>query len=168
MDTPKNKFRTPQGKPLLQRLFFETTLADKATVVYTLKENDHNGYPSLKRLYLETKAPTEYSFAMTYLSDWGQWEALCNCKWFHPHLARWRRELELLIKSSALVNIMGEAENTLGKNHFIANKYLLERGWVPKEHQVRGRPSKQDIKDAATEMAREQERVDDDFERLLN
>lgn len=161
-------FRGTSGRRYLKGLFYETTLADKSTVVYTLKDHDHEGYPSLYRLYMEEKDPTEYRFASKYLEGYSHWEELCGASWFQPYVARWRRELELYIKSHALVNIFEEADHPEGKNFFNANKYLLERGWIEKEKNTRGRPSKQDIKEAATQLAQEQERIDGDFQRLIN
>jgi hypothetical protein len=169
MEQPKvNPFKPTSGRRYLKGLFYETTLADKATVVYTLKDHDHEGYPSLYRLYLQEKDPTEYRFASKYLDGYSHWEELCGCSWFRSYLERWRRELELYIKSQALVNIFEEADHPEGKNFFNANKYLLERGWIEKEKNTRGRPSKQDIKEAASAIAQERDRVEDDYERIVN
>ncbi len=166
-----SKFKTAQGRRLTKGLFFETTLADKSTVLYTLKEEDHEGYPSLKKLYLEVEDPTEYKFATSYLSGYSHWEELCKCEWFIPHLELWRKELELKIKSKALYQIREEAENDLSKSKFTANKFLLEGGWKPKETETksrRGRPSKQEITDAAKEIAENKDMLDQAFERVIN
>jgi hypothetical protein len=168
MDTKSNNFRSPSSRRYLKGLFFETTLADKTSVSYTLKEHDHQGYPSLYRLYMEEKDPTEYRFATKYLDGWSHWEELLQCTWFQPHIAAWRRELELYIKSQALVNIFEEAVHPEGKNFFHANKYLLERGWIDKTTNTKGRPSKQDIKQEATRLAKEHEQVEGDYDRLIN
>jgi hypothetical protein len=169
MESPKDtSFSGNFGRRYTKGLFFETTLSDKSTVKYTLKEKDHQGYPSLKRLYLEEKDPTEYRFASKYLDNYSHWVELCACSWFKPHLEEWRRELELYIKSMALVKIFEEAENTLGKNTFNANKYLLERGWIDKDKNTRGRPSKQQIKEAANQLAQDNQQIEADYERLIN
>lgn len=168
MEPKDNPFKGNSGRRYLKGLFFETTLADKSTVRYTLKERDHEGYPSLKRLYLAEKDPTEYRFASKYLDNYSHWVELCGCSWFKPHLEEWRRELELYIKSHALVNIFDEAEHPEGKNFFNANKYLLERGWIDKEKNTRGRPSKQEIKEAASQLAQDNKQVEEDFNRIVN
>lgn len=166
METPKpNKFRSEQNARYLKALFFETTLSDKSTVVYTLKDQDHLGYPSLYRLYMEVNDPTEYRFATQYLDGWEHWEMLCRCSWFQPYVERWRREMEIRMKSSALAKIMAEAKSG-GKEAFSANKYLIEKGWEPKEASRRGRPTKDDIKQAASEIALTNSRLNDDFERI--
>lgn len=168
-----SKFKTEQGRRLTKGLFFEQTLSDKSTVLYTLKEHDHEGYPSLKKLYLETEDPTEYKFACAYLDSYSHWEELCKCSWFQEYLELWRKELELKIKSKALFQIREEAENDLSKSKFTANKFLIEGGWKDKENNSssksrRGRPSKQEINEAAKNMAEEQNLVDEAFKRVIN
>jgi hypothetical protein len=156
---------------LLKGIFYEMTLSDKSSVVYTLKDQDHEGYPSLYRLYMETNDPTEWRFAQEHLDGWEHWEMLCETTWFKPYAQRWRKELELRMKSQALARIMSESK-TASKESFQANKYLLEKGWEPKEgqHQSnrpgRGRPSKDEINKAAKEIAHNQSRLEEDFQRL--
>lgn len=160
-------FRASNNKRLLKGLFFETTLADKTGVKYTLKEEDHLGYPSLSRLYLEMEDPTEYIFATTYLESWSHWEQLMACTWFAPLVEKWRRELDVKLKSKALDKIRSEARDG-GRNSFVANKYLLERGWEPKEGPAarRGRPSKDEIKQAADKLLEDHDLLKEDYNRL--
>lgn len=133
LDQMTNKFRHPTNNiRFLKQLFFETTLADKEWVLYTLKDVDHNGYPSLYRLYMEADDVTEYVFANTYLDGWEHWQMLCECAWFKPYVARWRQELDLRMKARALAAIRSEARSG-SRNAFAANKYLMERGWEPKD-----------------------------------
>jgi hypothetical protein len=163
-----NPFKNITGSFYTKALFYETTMADKATVVYTLKDEDHKGFPSLYRLYLETRDPTEYLFANKYLGGWKHWQELCECTWFAPYVARWRQELELSIKAEALSRLLEESENTLSKKYVDVNRYLLEKGWVEKESTSKGRPSKQQVKDEAVRLAKESSQVEDDFARLVN
>ena len=163
----KPAFRNAQGVRFTKALFFETTLADKSSVVYTLKDQDHEGFRSLYRLYIETKDPTEYRFATQYLDGWEHWTMLCECPWFRPYVARWREELYLLIASESLARIMAEAK-TSSKESFTANRYLLERGWEPKESSKRGRPTKAAIKQEASRIASEGQQIDSDFNRILS
>lgn len=169
MAAPSSKYRSPGNNNLLTKgLFFETTLADKSSVVYTLKDWDHtaNGvtYPSLYRLYMDLADPTEYRFATTYLDCWDQWESLCACTWFKDIVARWRHHLDLKIRSHSLARIMAAAK-TPSRDSFMANRYLLEKAWEPKDSK-RGRPSKEEIKREATEIVRIEGRLADDFKRL--
>lgn len=165
MALDKSVFRNSTNSRYLKGLFFEQTLADKSSVVYTLKDQDHLGYPSLYRLYMETNDPTEYKFATEHLDGWEHWEMLCQCTWFQPYVQRWRRELELRMKSEALSRIMREAK-TNSRDSFTANRYLLEKGWEVKEKNTKGRPSKDQIREAAHEIASTRSRIDEDFERL--
>lgn len=126
------------------------------------------GYPSLYKLYMAEKDPTEYRFATKHLESWSHWEELCAAAWFKPYVTRWRHELELYIKSLALVNIFEEADHPEGKNFFLANKYLLEKGWVEKDKNTKGRPSKDQIHQAAVDAAKEKGLIDEDYERLVN
>jgi hypothetical protein len=128
-----NKFRHPVNNVRFTRhLFFEETLADKTHVVYTLKDVDHQGYPSLYRLYMETDDPTEYLFATTHLDGWEHWQMLCECAWFKPYIARWRQELDLRTRAKYLKGVKLAAANG-GKDSLAAMKYLIERGWEDKK-----------------------------------
>lgn len=159
------QFKNPSGVFYTKGLFFETTLADKSTCLYTLKDEDHCGLPSLYRLYMESNDPTEWKFATTHLGGWSHWESLLGCKWFEPYIERWRRELELRMKSIALSRIMAESK-TSSRESFNANKYLLEKGWVPKDQAKRGRPSKEEINKAAKEHVELAKTFEDDLSRL--
>lgn len=162
----KNRFKNDSGALLLKGIFFETQMADKSSVVYTLKDRDHEGFPSLYRLYMEANDPTEYKFATTCLDGWEHWERLSACNWFKPYIEAWRRELEVRMKSQALQRIMSEAK-TNSRESFNANKYLLEKGWEPKDGQSkRGRPSKEEIKAEAINQANLHFRLDSDFDRI--
>lgn len=160
-----SEFRTSNRKRLLRGIFYETTTSDKSTVLYTLKDEDHLGFPSLSRLYLETEDPTEYEFARLYLESWDHWQELCECSWFKDYVSRWRKELEVKIRSKALRAIKSEATNN-GKNSFAANKLLLEGGWLPKDTPKRGRPTKDEIQKAANDEVDFLKRISDDFTRL--
>ena len=173
----KPSFRSPVNNTLYTKgLFYETTLADKSSVVFTLKDWDHSVsqedgsvivYPSLYRLYLETNDPTEYRFATTHLEGMYHWETLLACNWFKPYIERWRRELELRMKSESLARIMSEARRA-SKESFQANRYLLEKGWEPKEGSSsrRGRPSKEEVKQAASDLARADKTLSEDYSRI--
>lgn len=161
----ESKFKNKTGQFYLKALFYETTLADKSSVVYSLKETDHMGYPSLYRLYMEEDDPTEYRFATKYLDGWSHWEALVECNWFKPHIEAWRREAEVRLKSRSLSRIMSEAK-TGGRDAFVSNKYLLEKGWEKEPPSKRGRPTKAEVKEAAYELTRNNSRLEEDFFRI--
>lgn len=161
-----NPFRLATGQRLLRGLFFETTMADKTGVVYTLKDRDHEGYSSLYRLYMEHDDPTEYHFAITCLDSFDHWETLCRCSWFKPYITRWRHEIEVRAKATALLNIRAIANNPDAKEHYQASKFILSGGWRDKDKGRAGRPSKEDIKREATRLAQDSRDIDDDFQRV--
>ena len=176
----RSKFRTSSNTRYLKGLFFEQTLADKSSVVYTLKDWDHSVvrddaggeattmvFPSLYRLYMEMEDLTEYEFANKYLDGWEHWEMLCGCEWFKPFVERWRKELTLKIQAQALRALRAESMSS-SKNAFAANKFLVDKGWVDKSEATakRGRPSKDEVKKAADAIASHERRLEEDFTRL--
>jgi hypothetical protein len=160
-----SKFKGGTGQFLLQALFYETTLADKSTVVYTLKEHDHEGYPSLHRLYMEYGDLTEYNFAKGCLAGWSHWLRLQECTWFKPYIEAWRAELEVRLRARALLNII-TLSDVKHPSSFQANKYLLEGAWKPADALKRGRPTKAAIQAEASLQASEARRIEDDYNRL--
>lgn len=168
---PLSKFKTDQGVFYTRGLFFETSL-DKDTVLYTLKEEDHevNGvkYKSFPKLFIESRDPTGYVVSQNYLGGYSHWKKLSEATWFKEHLSQWQEELEVLLKSEALLKIREEASS--GKNAYSANKLLLEGGWLSKEEKKNsvGRPTKEKIKKEAENIVQSQKDVDDDWQRLIN
>lgn len=157
-----SRFRNASNTRYLKALFFETS-SDKSCVVYTLKDNDHEGYPSLRRLYLEEGDPLEISFAEKYLDGYEHWEMLVECTWFEPYAERWRKELELTIRSDALKNIILDSKSD-SKSAASSNRFLVEGGWKPKA--TKGRPSKADIKKATKDELQIRQRLEDDYNRI--
>lgn len=164
-----NPFRHPTNNVrYLMGLFYEKVKADKSTVLYTLKDTDHEGFPSFYRLYMEIDDPTEWRVAQELMDGWDHWEILCEANWFKPYINRWRRELEIRMKSKALSRIRTEAK-TNAKEALAANRYLLEKGWEAKEgkgRSNRGRPTKEEIKKAADHLASEERSLLEDMNRL--
>lgn len=160
-------FRIHTGQRLLRGLFYETTLSDKASVIYTLKDRDHEGYKSLYRLYMEYDDPTEYSFAIACLDSYDHWTVLCQCSWFKPYISRWRKELEVRAKAKALLAIKALADDPEAKEHYQASKYMLTGGWKDKTSgRGAGRPSKEDVQREARRIAQDHQNIEDDFQRV--
>jgi len=158
-----NKFKTAQGVRLSRGLFYETTLEDKSTVLYTLKNEPHQGYPSLYQAYLSDEDITEYTFAVAHFDSWDHWQELCKCTWFLPYLDKWRAEKEVKLKSLALARIMSTAKYD-EKQGFAANRFLLEYSQPGKTRA--GRPSKQAIREAADQHFQSNKQISEDFERI--
>ena len=163
-----NKFRAANGLLYLRALFAEVSVVPDA-VLYSLKNVDTKGYPSLYRLYMEMGDPTEYKFAEAYFENWAHWEQLCETPWFKPIVSKWRRELEVRVRSTALANAM---EYALGgsREAVQVNKWLVEGGYIPKENRGStgaGRPSKELLQKEARQMLHDKGRLDEDFERIV-
>lgn len=163
---PKERFRTPTGSRYLQGLFYEMVNADKSTVSYTLKDEEHLGFPSLYQCYMETDDPTEYQFAVSHLDGWRHWETLSKCTWFQEYIERWRRELEVRIRSKALARL-GTVAASGGKESFSANKYLLEGNWKTAGEIKRGRPTNLALKKEIAVQALEWQETASDYNRLI-
>lgn len=176
----EKNFRDPYSfRWITKGLFYEhnygedrTTSTGKDFTCFTLKDVDHTAhgkqFVSLKRLYLETEDPTEYEFATKHLGGWDHWKALCACSWFEEYIEAWRAELQLKLQSRALKNLMFEAENN-GKNAYDANKFLIAKGYLPKETKLpgkRGRPSKEEVKAEAQKQVELIKRLEEDKKRL--
>jgi hypothetical protein len=160
-----NKFKNTSGAYLTLSLFYETS-REPNQVLYTLKDRDHLGYPSLYRLYMETNDPTEYQFAIRHLDSWAHWLRISTAAWFKEYVTAWRKELELRTRSEALLLIRAVAGSE-GKEAFQANKYLLNGMWKEKDPaRRRGAPSKQEIREAANEMVTADQILTNDLERI--
>ena len=173
-ECPKRvKFRHPGNNNYATKALF-LEMCDKGMedhILYTLKDTDRKGYPSLYRLYMELEDTTEWEFAQTYFEGWPHWKWLLEAPWFQEQVQRWRTELELKIKAKAIKNIKQEAEYG-DKNRFQANKWLIDKNWVTNpdgsSNHGRGRPSKQQIKEEAHRIASTTKEIDEDLERLLD
>ena len=164
-----SKFKSTNGQHLTLALFIETAFRDKESILYTLKDQDHRGYPSLYRLYMEMADFTEWEFANTYLDGWSHWQTLCNCTWFQPYIQRWRTELELMVKSRALKRMIQKAEEqNSAKESFMIDKFLIEKGWIDKnaDPKRRGRPTKAEIQRQAKEEININRQLAEDAKRL--
>lgn len=160
-----NKFRNSLNKLYTKSLFFETTLADKSSVVYTLKAWDHLSYPSLERLYLEVADPTEYRFAKAHLDGWTHWRLLSSLEWFKPYVQNWRHELSVKLKSESISKIQDIARGT-GRDSLTAAKTLLDLVGSPGRRSTAGRPPKDQEEVQAAQATLEARLVAEDVFRL--
>lgn len=162
-----SKYKNVNGVLLQKELFWELAV-NKENSLYTLKDRDHlvrdKVYPSLYRLYMEENDPTEYLFAMKYLDGWAHWLQLSSSSFFKEYISRWREELELRFRAEALVTIQ-KMSKSAGREAFQASKYLVDGNYLPKKN-TKGRPTKQQISDAAIQMAEEDKQLKQDFARL--
>ncbi len=158
----KSLLKSTNGIPLTQSLFLEIGYTDYA--VYTLKDEDYEYkgkvYPSLKRLYLEMEDVGEYLFASEHLLGWDQWRRLCENKQVAEHIEKWRYELELKLRSKAIIEIQLRAKSEKGIS---AARWLAEKGWDKRQA---GRPSKAEVEREVKIQADLQSLYGDDLKRI--
>ena len=160
-----NPFKDHKGQWLTLALFFETRGAvTEIPPKYTLKDDDHKGLPSLKRLYLETNhvPEYEYDFATEHLGGWKHWKRLQASPILREHINEWKEELTIKIKASAMRNIIASAyaEGAVGLQ---ASKYLSDQGY---KGTGRGRPSKEEKMALAKQEARVDLELEEDLKRI--
>lgn len=159
------KFKNSTGQYYTRGLFFELS-EDKTSVVYTLKHEDHLGYPSLYRLYMETSDATEYEFAKNHLDGWEHWLRISEASWFKETAAEWRAELEVKLQSEHLRKIEAIARSE-GREALAAARVALEWSRKTAGKSKAGRPTKAAIKEEAHQIALEQDVIRDHYNLLV-
>jgi hypothetical protein len=162
------KFKAANGVLLVRQLFLEMNLESPDRILYTIKSEDYQGYPSFYRLYMESVEhdPLEYDFANTYLDGWEHWEKLQEAEWFKPYIEKWRREADIRLKSRALRRVLRESKSD-SREALAASRYLIEKGWVDKDTKTkRGRPSKEEIKKEVDRQVEMENRLQADMQRI--
>lgn len=161
-------FKALNGNLLFKPLILEFSRdEDRDRVLYTLKDEDVSPtIRSLKRLYMEQDDISEYTFATLYFYNFDHWERLTHLYWFTPFITKWRRELEVKIRSKALSKLV---EISKGDSNQAAavNKYLLEGKWKDKQGNIKPKKfatSKKEL-DSSLELPTG---IDKDYDRLIS
>ncbi len=182
-DTYRSPFRSPISNVLKTKSLFYEYAGPEA--FFSLKDHDlriirrdpltqevtlDKVFPSLYLLYKEANDITEYDFASTYLESYDHWLKLCKCTWFkQDYLRRWRRDLELKQKATALKQIVKEASSS-SKNSFQANKFLFEKN-IGLDAQGNFRTKEKGIKVTTNEILdhvkQMESMTEDDYERII-
>lgn len=148
---------------------FEETCEDPAKYppLYTLQASDTSSCVSLKQKYLELGDFTEYTFATMYLGGWDHWLMIGDSFRLKPHIAKWRAELEMLVKSRAVAKIKDLSEGE-GPSALAAAKWLTENAGKRGEGtpSKRGRPSKEEIAGNLRASTRDKDQLDEDAARI--
>lgn len=136
----RSRFKDAQGRYITQSLFLEEA-ADINHCMYTLSDTDKERegiiYPSLRRLYLETGDPTEYTFAVKYLWGWDHWQRILNnVVLYENYIVKWRDELEVKLRARG-----ARALISLSETNFAAARAVSRGEWSA----VRGRPSNKEL-----------------------
>ena len=166
-------FKDVNGRWLTASLFKETNKDEsRYPSVYTLADDDAGEHLSMRRIYMDANDPTEFLAAKHLFGDVNCWANLCKSPFFKPHVARWRNELHLRIRSRSIRVIEECAESGNGSaSQLSAAKWLAQQEWEGNEMVMvkrgPGRPHK--IADPETRLrdaldASKEE--DDDLRRL--
>lgn len=142
-------------------LFLETCI-EGFTPIFTLKDYDHRGCYSLKKIYMtyDHVPNLEYEFALDVFGSWDHFKRLEKSV-LRQSLKEWRDELEIKNAAKAIKNLISisQQENAAGAS---SARYLAEKGYVVK----RGRPSKEEVERQRKIEAGVEKDLEDDLERL--
>lgn len=154
----KDQMRDSRGYPLTQALFLEI-MYNKDYAIFTLddedKEYEGKTYYSLRKYYLEIADPTEYEFAKMCLLGWDHWLRLLDNKQIRNEINKWREELEVALRSQAILDIV-----TASEDNFQAAKWIADKGW---DKNRAGRPNKVEKE----KERRVQERLAEDYKETI-
>lgn len=75
--------------------------------------------------YVRVSDPTDYKAAMELIGNWDHWLMLCECKGFAEHLAAWRKEVDVKLRSEAIDELKKQSRSDKGT---AAAKWLAEEG----------------------------------------
>lgn len=165
-----DNFKGSNGKTKTKSLFYELCYSDTEDAIFTLKDRDLEAhgkmYLSLQKLYLQLAPsdPTEYEFAQTVFGSWDIWKTVSSAANIKVHVARWRSEVEVKVKSEA-IKAIAEEMKTKGRSSFSAAKLLLDKGWLDKENasqakqKLKAREDEDQNKQALSHLTEDAERL---------
>ena len=126
-----SKYLSTTGQRLVRQLFIENrNIGENDLAVYTMhREDERYGghlYPSLFKLYMETKDITEARFVSDYLYDWEQWNSLASSATYKDEIARWRVELKALVLGELIDTLVSDAHSD-SKSSKSSAKFLVDK-----------------------------------------
>lgn len=134
-------------------------------ILYTIAREDTK-YPSLYQAYMNEEDFTEFNFASKYFESYQHWKKVCELKLFAGHISEWREELELKVKARNLKSLIDKAvEDTSVAKFLLGNKWIEDTQKI-KGTNLRGRPSKEEIKGHLRLISSQEKQIDDDYERI--
>ena len=162
----KMKFRNEKGNLIEKDLFLEES-SNPEHIIYTLNRKETEGYPSLYEFYMKEEDFTEFEFATKYFESFQHWKCITQRVFMVPHIAQWREELELKIKARNLKSLINKAEtdSTVAK-FLLGNKWVEDAQSKVPVTNLRGRPSKEEIKSHLYLISAQEKQIDQDLERI--
>ena len=103
-------------------------------VFFIGKEKSSKDYISLKEVYMAIEDPTEYEFAMVVFGSYRHWLHIAELSWAKDHVAEWRNELQMKIKSGAIKGVVNLVDDDYTKEttKLQALKYLANSDYAEK------------------------------------
>jgi hypothetical protein len=161
----RDQMRDVEGRFRTQSLFWETsTKREKYPPLFTLKDKESKGLPSLRQIYFtyEHLPEHEYEFALDVFGSWELWNKIATESTVRHHIVEWRKELEMKVRASAMKAMIQSALNDGSKGAATA-KYLSEAGW---RGTARGRPTKEELQRELKVQAGIAKEFEADLERI--
>ncbi len=126
-----SKYLSATGKRLIRQLFIENrNIGENDLAVYTMHriDEEYEGclYPSLYKLYMETKDITEARFVSLHLYDWEQWNDLASSATYKDEIARWRVELKASVLGELVDTLIKDAHSD-SKSSKASAKFLVDK-----------------------------------------
>ena len=124
-----SKYLSTTGQRLVRQLFIENrNIGENDLAIYTMhREDEEYGgrlYPSLYRLFMETRDITEARFVSKYLYDWEQWNSLVSSATYRDEISRWRVELKALVLGELVDTLIADAKSN-SKSSKASAKFLV-------------------------------------------
>lgn len=154
-----NPFKNGSGVWYTKQLFYEYADTSRENVLYTFKEADWKGFPSMRRLYLECDDQTETLFYTKYFDGFPHWKKLLACTWFVDEMEKIREEHQALLFHRHIQTITEKAK----AGDLKATQYLLEKAWIKGGV---GRTTKAKINQEAQRLKDAERELFDDFNRI--
>ena len=151
-----------------QDLFYELNGFNSGSAVYTVGDEDlvKNGKTllSIRRLYVDMEDVHEYKFAVTHFYSWKHWQKIASSPKVGPYVQEWRDELQAKLQSKNLKRMAQLA----AEGDRMAIKYMANTEWKGETVKPkRGRPTKEEKEGFLKQEAKELDRIEDDFTRIM-
>jgi hypothetical protein len=172
------KLRTSRGNYRTRALFhgvvameIDIQNGEEIKPIFTMKDYDHNGLYSFKKLYLSIGDPTEYRMAMEIFGSLEHWKSITNMVFMKELIAECREELVQRLQSEAYSRIAKEAVSAESEGARLTAqrlllKYAQDLGKKDAAKQRVGRPLKPEQQKTLKELSLEESQVLADYERI--
>jgi hypothetical protein len=127
-----------------------------ATPIYTLKDYDKPGYPSMYLIYID--CVTEYEAAMKLLGSYRHWKKLCQSTMFIEYLEEWREERKARDEAVARTTLLASVVD----GNVSAAKTIMDES----KRKGAGRPSKVEVAGEMSRAVKDQAHLENIVDRM--